>query len=100
MKRVLFFIFFIFLFCNSFAQVTITNKGITITNASQNIYVNGSIVNETTGLIKNNGSIYVNGNISNNSASSSFSDSSNGVFYLHGSHQVIGGSRPLNFNHI
>jgi hypothetical protein len=99
MKK-LFFSWFLFLFtCNCIAQVSITNKGITITNSNQNIYVNGNIANETAGLIQNTGNIYVNGNISNN-GTTSFCDSSNGSFYLNGTHQVISGTHALNFHRV
>ena len=61
------------------------------------MYVNGSVVSEANGFIRNTGSISVNGNITNNGITF-FSDSSSGVFYLNGTHQIIGGVYPLHFH--
>ena len=98
MRNILFtYLLCLFCFSNCFSQITITNKGVTITNKSQNIYLNGSVLNQTTGLIENKGSIYINGNIINN-GSTSLADSTTGSIYLNGANQVIGGTHTVNFH--
>lgn len=79
------------------AQVTVTNNGVTVTNLAQDIYINGSLMNKSTGFIKNTGSVYINGDITNN-ASTAFSDSSSGEIVLNGSAQQINGTKPLSFH--
>ncbi|TAL62215.1 MAG: hypothetical protein EPN85_03190 [Bacteroidetes bacterium] len=81
------------------AQVTVTNNGVTITNLNQTIHLNGNVVNQTSGFLKNNGNIYVNGNITNN-GTTAFCDSSSGQVHLNGTGQKINGTHTLNFHRL
>lgn len=81
---------------NVLAQTTITNKGITITNTSSNIYINGGIQNQSNGFFKNSGLISVVDSITNN-ANNSFCDSTQGSFVINGTKAAIGGASPITF---
>lgn len=82
---------------NSHAQVTVVNNGITVDNLNCNVYIQGAVVNQSTGFIRNKGSIYISGDITNNS-STYFSDSSSGNVLLNGIGQRLKGSHTMNFH--
>lgn len=95
--RIVFIILFVFHLGECLAQVTVTNKGVAVTNLNYDIYVKGSVVSESSGMIRNSGSIYISGDITNN-GSTAFSDSSSGKIVLNGTGHRLKGTHSLNFH--
>jgi len=79
-----------------FAQTNITNKGVTITNTSNNIYINGGIHNQGNGFFDNSGLISVAGSLIND-ANTSLCDSTKGDFLIKGNKDSISGITPIQF---
>jgi len=77
------------------AQVTVTNKGVEITNTS-NLYINGNYINATAGSIANGGNIYITNDITNTSIKDLFVTASGKVILTGSTTQNINGD-SINF---
>ncbi|MBI4929939.1 MAG: gliding motility-associated C-terminal domain-containing protein [Bacteroidetes bacterium] len=82
------------------AQTFLYNGGTDITaDIGSIIYVDGNVVNNTSGFIHNKGDIYLTGDWTNNEASGCL-DPTTGTVWLYGNSQTIQGTQPTTFNNL
>jgi hypothetical protein len=93
------FIFSVYLFnlSFSFAQSGITNKGVSMTNTSSDIYIKGNLINASGGNIANGGHIFISNDIINNSGNSLFITDAGKISLNGNGQQKIAGLSPIQF---
>jgi hypothetical protein len=98
MKCIIFiFSFYLFNLSFSFAQSGITNKGVSMTNISSDIYIKGNLVNASGGNIANGGRIFISNDIINNSDNSLFITDAGKISLNGNGQQKIAGLSPIQF---
>jgi hypothetical protein len=99
MKKIKYTIAIVSLLANSMAwsQVTITNNGASITNASSDIHIRGSYINNSTGNIANGGNIYISKDLSNYSDNRIFVTNAGKVIFNGIQQQNIFGDSAIDF---
>jgi len=91
------FVISVYVFSFNWAQTTITNKGVEITNTKSTIYINGNYSNEANASIANGGTIYISGDITNNSDTCLFTTRAGKVLLNGVSPQNISGNVSIQF---
>lgn len=90
--------FSLFLFGELYSQTVLTNNdGVIHVDQNAEIYVEGDVLVENTGVVNNSGTIHVQNDWTNNSAFNVFLNSNPGSVILFGTNQTIGGSTPTKF---
>jgi hypothetical protein len=81
----------------SWGQVTVTNKGVSITNTQSSIYFNGDYIHDSTSTIANGGSMYFRNNVVNTSNNRMFVTDAGRVVIDGNQLQTISGDSAINF---
>jgi hypothetical protein len=94
--------YIIIIICHSisltgWSQFIVYNKGISITNASSDIHIKGSYLNESNGNIANGGRIYISEDLINNSNNAVFATKAGKVIFNGIVQQNIAGTSTINF---